>query len=266
MTKRDGGSQREQRGGRMGRRDRNLLSHQVFIDLESAIITRVYPPGTHLVEEDIAAEMGVSRMPVREAFRMLQRAGWIEVTPYAGARVRFPQLQELHAVFELRHRLGQFAAELAALRATPDEHGALRRLVEDGTAALDRGDTYVLAELNWDFHRVLASCAHNEALRRTLEDLDKQLRWHFAATTSARGRDSWTEHAQIVDAVLARDAPLAARLTFEHSRRSEAAYMRELMPYSPGAGAAAAEAPAPTEAAPAAVEAPTPGAAAEPSA
>jgi DNA-binding GntR family transcriptional regulator len=163
---------------------------------------------------------------------MLQRAGWIEVTPYSGARVRFPQLHELRAVFELRHRLGQFAAELAAMRATPEQHDRLRRLVEEGTAALEGGDRFAMAELNWEFHRVLAACTHNDALERTLDDLDKQLRWHFAATGSARGRETWLEHADIVAAVLAGDAPRAGQLTFEHSRRSEEAYMRELMSYS----------------------------------
>ena len=218
--------------GRGGRRGRSLLSHEIFIALESAIISREYPPGTHLVEEDIAAERGVSRMPVREAFRMLQRAGWIEVTPYAGARVRFPQLHELRAVFELRHRLGQFAAELAAMRATPEQHDRLRQLVQDGTTAVESSDRFAVAELNWEFHRVIAACTHNAALERTLDDLDKQLRWHFAATNSARGRESWLEHADIVAAVLAGDAARAGQLTFEHSRRSEEAYIRELMSYS----------------------------------
>jgi DNA-binding GntR family transcriptional regulator len=217
---------------RGGRRSRRLLSNEIFTALESAIIAREYPPGTHLVEEDIAAERGVSRMPVREAFRMLQRAGWIEVTPYAGARVRFPQLHELRAVFELRHRLGQFAAELAALRATPEQHERLRQLVDAGTAAAEGGDRFAVAELNWEFHRALASCTHNAALERTLDDLDKQLRWHFAATGTARGRESWIEHAGIIAAVLAGDPGRAGQLTFEHSRRSEEAYMRELMSYS----------------------------------
>lgn len=218
--------------GRGARRGRRLLSHEIFTALEAAIIAREYPPGTHLVEEDIAAERGVSRMPVREAFRMLQRAGWIEVTPYAGARVRFPELHELRAVFELRHRLGQFAAELAAMRATPEQHERLRELVEAGTAAAEGSDRFAVAELNWEFHRVLASCTHNAALERTLDDLDKQMRWHFAATGGARGRESWLEHADIIAAVLARDAARAGQLTFEHSRRSEEAYMRELMSYS----------------------------------
>src|SRR4051794_36378478 len=120
MTKPDGSAPRPKKA-RGPRRERDLLSHRVFTGLESAIINRVYPPGARLVEEEVAAEMGVSRMPVREAFRMLQRAGWIDVTPYAGAHVRYPQLHELREVFELRHRLGQFAAELAAVRATPDE-------------------------------------------------------------------------------------------------------------------------------------------------
>jgi len=235
MSKPDRSGPRSKRAARGQRRERDLLSHRVFTGLETAIINRTYPPGTRLVEEDVAEEMGVSRMPVREAFRMLQRAGWIDVTPYAGAHVRYPQLQELREVFELRHRLGQFAAELAAMRATPPQQDELRRLVREGTAAVARADTYELAELNWDFHRVLAACSHNESLQRTIEELDKQMRWHFAATSTVRGRDSWEEHAQIVVAVLAGDSESAGRLTYEHSLRSESAYMRQLMDFVPRA-------------------------------
>ena len=240
MTKRDAPAPKAKKGARVPRRERDLLSHRVFTGLESAIINRVYPPGARLVEEEIAAEMGVSRMPVREAFRMLQRAGWIDVTPYAGAHVRYPQLHELREVFELRHRLGQFAAELAAVRATPEERENLRRLVREGTAAVEAAETYEVAELNWEFHRALAASTHNDALQRTVDELDKQMRWHFAATGNVRGRDSWDEHAGIVAAVLAGDAEAAGRLTFEHSRRSEATYISQLMVYSPAATAPAA--------------------------
>lgn len=222
------------------RRDRDLLSQRVYAALEEAIITRVHPPGARLVEEEIAVEMGVSRNPVREAFRMLEHAGWIEVTPYAGASVRHPHLDELRDVFELRHQLGRFAAELAAVRATPDQRAALHRLVGEGSAAMERSDAYALAEINWEFHRVLAACANNRSLQRTLDELDKQMRWHFASTGAMRGHESWDEHERIVTAVLAGDAQLAGRLTFEHSRRSEDAFLRRLMPYSGAPEAAVA--------------------------
>jgi DNA-binding GntR family transcriptional regulator len=207
--------------------DAELLSQRVFAHLERAIIRRIHPPGTHLVEEEVAAEMGVSRMPVREAFRMLQREGWLEIQPYMGAHVRQPALNEVRDVFELRHRLGAFAAQLASDRATGEEIDTLKRVVVNGRTAAEASDIDALAELNWEFHRTLAKASRNELLTREIEELDKRVRWHFAATTNSRAKESWGEHEAIVDALVAHDAELAGRLTFEHSRRSEAAFLRE---------------------------------------
>lgn len=217
---RKGQPRRQRKGGE------RLLSQRVFAELERSIIRREHPPGTHLVEEEVAVAMGASRMPVREAFRMLEREGWLEIQPYAGAYVRQPGLNELRDVFELRHPLGATAAELASVRATPDQLAELQRLVAASAPALERGDMERLAELNWEFHRALARATGNALLERAIEDLDKRIRWHFAATLYSRAGESWHEHDAIVAAVVARDAELAGRLTFEHSRRSEAAFMR----------------------------------------
>jgi DNA-binding GntR family transcriptional regulator len=227
MAAANDGNKRRGRRNRSGRASAELLSHDVFSALERKIVHRLLPPGTHLVEEDVAAEMGVSRMPVREAFRMLQREGWLDIQPYMGAYVRQPALNEVRDIFELRHRLGAFAAELASERAEPEDLEQLSRLVAEGSVAIERADVDALAELNWQFHRTLARASRNELLTRQIEDLDKRVRWHFAATTTSRARDSWTEHGEIVEAVAAHDAGRAARLTFEHSRRSEAAFLRD---------------------------------------
>jgi DNA-binding GntR family transcriptional regulator len=210
------------------------MSDGVYAALESSIVRRVYPPGTHLVEEDIAAELGVSRMPVREAFRMLQQAGWVEVRPYAGAHVRHPDLRELRDLFELRHLVGPFAAQVAATRATPEQKKELQRIVRRGIAAVRKADDPALAELSLEFHRAVAACGHNDMLRRTLDDLDKKMRWHFASTGLMRGRETWEEHQRIVEAIAAGDGAEAHRVTLEHSRRSEEVFLRELFPHPRG--------------------------------
>jgi DNA-binding GntR family transcriptional regulator len=243
MAAADNGKKRQARRSRGGRPNAELLSHDVFAALERKIVHRMLPPGTHLVEEDIAAEMGVSRMPVREAFRMLQREGWLDIQPYMGAYVRQPALNEVRDIFELRHRLGAFAAELASERAVPADLEELGRLVAEGNAAAERSDVDALAELNWQFHRMLARAGRNELLTRQIEDLDKRVRWHFAATTTSRARDSWVEHEAIVQAVAAHDAGRAARLTFEHSRRSEAAFLRDQFSAVPAESLAAGAPP-----------------------
>lgn len=237
----DGGRKRQGRTQRKpGQGGERLLSQRVFAELERSIIRREHPPGTHLVEEEVAVAMGASRMPVREAFRMLEREGWLEIQPYAGAYVRQPGLNEIRDVFELRHPLGAVAAELASIRATPDQVAELKRLIDASRPAVEQHDIEQLAELNWEFHRALARAAGNALLERAIEDLDKRIRWHFAATLYARAGESWREHEAIVAAVAAQDAALAGRLTFDHSRRSEAAFVRAEYAENDGAEPAAA--------------------------
>ncbi|MGH2736541.1 MAG: GntR family transcriptional regulator, partial [Actinomycetota bacterium] len=105
---------------------KGLLSQQIFDEIETRIVQRTYPPGSHLAEDEIAAQLGVSRTPVREAFRMLSRAGWLEIQPHTGAYVRNPTIDEVRQVFEVRQTLEDRAARLAAHNITGPEMGELK--------------------------------------------------------------------------------------------------------------------------------------------
>lgn len=213
----------------MIKQDGKLLSQRVFDQLESAIIRRELPPGSHLVEDDIAKELGVSRTPVREAFGMLNRAGWLELHPHVGAYVRHPQLDEVRDVFELRETLEQRATELAVDRITPNELKQLDKVLQRGWKAVESADSDRISALNFSFHGIIARGAGNKLLIRILEDLEKQVRWHFSAVALARREDSWKEHEAILAAIKERDPKEAGRLIVEHNRRTREAYITSLV-------------------------------------
>ena len=206
-----------------------LMSQQVFQRLEAEILERSRPPGSRLVEDAIAAEFGVSRTPVREALRMLHRAGWLDLHPHAGAYVRRPGLEEVRDVFDLRQVLEREAGAFAARRATDADKARLREIVERGFAAKERGDVRQLLELNDEFHEVLATAAGNEILRHFLTELAKQVRWHFAAVVAVRANASWEEHQRLIEAIEAGDEAEAAKCAAEHSRRTQEAYIAQFL-------------------------------------
>jgi DNA-binding GntR family transcriptional regulator len=206
-----------------------LLSQRIFERLEALIGDRVYPPGTKLAEDEISTELGVSRTPVREAFKMLERAGWIQIQPHAGAFVRNPSMEEVRQVFEVRHCLEERAAQLAARHATEAQKRQLRKIIEKGRRAVDRQNAKQITELNSNFHRVIAESGRNQILARLVADLSRQVRWHFSAVATIGGADSWNEYEQILDAIEAGDAERAGRLAVQHSRRTQEAFFLQLL-------------------------------------
>lgn len=206
-----------------------LLSQQVFEQLESAIVRRELPPGTHLVEDDIALKLGVSRTPVREAFRMLARAQWLDLHAHVGAKVRHATLEEVRDLFEMRETLDRRATELAVGRTRPDQIQALENIIVKGWNAVADADSDRISSLNFDFHRTIAVAAGNQLLIRLLGDIEKQVRWHFTAVAVPRREGSWREHELILEAIKNEDTARAGELIVEHNRRTLEAYISALV-------------------------------------
>jgi DNA-binding GntR family transcriptional regulator len=188
--------------------------------LKHAILTGRLPPGRPLVENDLAAQLGVSKTPVREALKTLAGAGLVTMSPYKGATVRTVDDELAHSVYDIRILL-----EPEAVRRSV-EHGA--RSADGGThwaaaaAALESadraGDRADRSLANREFHRALYLGCGNDLMVGMLDGLRDQ-----TALVSAVVWDrspSWereaAEHRAILDAALAGDADLAARLLREH--------------------------------------------------
>lgn len=201
------------------------LRHAVLTEIRRRITEGQYPQGTRLFEDQIAAELTVSRNPVREALQALAKEGFVELEPRRGARVAKVSADRAAELFEVRGALEALMARLAAERRTDHDLAELRSIVAAGLEAVAAGDSAVLPGLNTRFHQCLGATARNQLLTQTIQDLSHVIQWVYARHVGRRGADSWAEHAAIVEAIAHGDGDAAERAAHEHIRGARSAYM-----------------------------------------
>lgn len=180
------------------------------------ILSGQYASGDRLGEVELAATLGVSRTPVREALRLLAAEGLVEVTPNKGARVVAWSPAELEEIFALRAQVEGLAARRAAERITAEALDELEQIAlahAKATAAGPDRDLDRVYELNGLFHggvvqaasggaslsSVVNSLVHSVVLHRTLHTFDdaameRSSRHHLEIVTAMRNRDpEWAE-------------------------------------------------------------------------
>jgi DNA-binding GntR family transcriptional regulator len=185
-----------------------------------AIIGRIQrgelEPGARLYEDKLAAELGVSRNPVRESIRALEATGLIEVVPRRGAYVAAIDRGDLVQILELRQILEAHAAELAARNADTAIVERLDRCIDDGVEASKRDDLVTAARCHRDFHLTIEAASGNRYIGDTVGPLRQRTELVFSMLSDQRGMLSWEEHRRIRDAIAAADPELARRRTLEH--------------------------------------------------
>lgn len=201
------------------------LRHAVLAEIRRRITEGVYAQGERLFEDQIAAELEVSRNPVREALQALAAEGFVELEPRRGARVARVPAERAAELFEVRAALEGLMARLAAERRTDADVHLLRSLVTRGHDALASGDRSSLPVLNTEFHAALGAAAGNGLLVETIEQLSHVIQWVYARHVGQRGAASWAEHAAIVEAVAAGDVEAAHRAAADHIAGARRAYM-----------------------------------------
>jgi len=195
-----------------------------YDQIRRGIVEGRYRPGERLVEQRIAEELDLSRTPVREAFRMLQSEGLVEVQPNRGVRVRGLTVDEIGDLYELRARLEAMAAERAAARATTHDLAELTAAETEFAAAVSDARTDDVSAIrrvfaaNERFHGIVVSAAHHERLTQSLaravdDTLVFQAFRHYQPAAMAR---SVLFHQMIAEAVRQREPDRAGRLVHEH--------------------------------------------------
>jgi DNA-binding GntR family transcriptional regulator len=192
------------------------LRDQVLTELRRRIIDAHYLPGERLTEDRLAADFGVSRNPVREALRVVEAEGFVEVQPRRGAVVATPDERTMRDMFAARAVLEPLAARLAADRASDDDLAQLRRLLDDARKATDDGDFVRVAELNSDLHRHVVRMSGNRWLLQFSVAMYRHVHWVFRLGASARAAHSWEEHVRLVEALEAHDADWAELAAADH--------------------------------------------------
>ncbi len=201
------------------------LREAVADDIRAQIIHGEFEPGVRLLEEEIAASLGVSRNPVREALQALSVEGFVEIVPRRGAHVAIVDAKRAVELFEVRLPLEGLVAELAAQRHTPDDVSALRAVVADARGKIAEGRLERLPDLNTRFHDGLCRAAGNELLTATLHRLSHLVQWVYATRIRERSDHSWNEHTALVDAIEQRDPALARTVSEGHVRAARVAFI-----------------------------------------
>ena len=190
----------------------------VLDSLKNAILTGRLPPGHALVENELAAQLGVSKTPVREALKTLAGAGLVTMSPYKGAAVRTVDDKLAHSVYDIRLLLEPEAVRRAVALGGPRlaEH---RRRAEEALAVADASDDQAKRSMaNRDFHRSLYLGCGNDLMVNILDDLRDQTA--LVSTVVWKRTPSWeqeaAEHRAILEAVSLGDAGRAADLLRTH--------------------------------------------------
>lgn len=154
------------------------LGLQVAESLSSAILEGQFKGGEQLVEQELQAFFGISRSPLREAFRELEKKGLVVIVPRKGTFVKAITKQDIEDNFPVRAALEGLAAQLAHQRITPEEIILLDTALETMKEAVETGNTRKFYEDHLRFHEIFIKASANELLIATLTSLRMQSLWH----------------------------------------------------------------------------------------
>jgi DNA-binding GntR family transcriptional regulator len=210
--------------------DVRSLRDRAYDDIREAILTGALRPGDRIKERDVAAQMGISTTPVKEALRRLEQEGLVVSQPRRGAVVGPLVLTPPAEILQIRADLEGYAARLAAEKMSAGQKAVLMRELEalESLAVDSADDRALVAEATSAFHHSIRHGADNVFLERflsTLAPFDRTIR-----IKSTLDPDEWTldraEHRSIVDAIVAGDGEAAERVMHEHIHRVIAFHAR----------------------------------------
>jgi DNA-binding GntR family transcriptional regulator len=220
---------RARRARPAARAGRSSRPHAIARWLEAAIIAGDLKPRERLVELDLAARFRVSRAPVREALRLLEREGLVS-TDTRGVHVATITLQEVADIFEILAHLEDLYTRRAAGDLKREDVERMSQVVDEMTRAVEQNDVHRYFELNIAFHGVIRLACRNRRLIALLDSLGKPtLRYrHLAMSLPGRLPVSLEEHRRILAALQAGDAETAGRHARESAERAYEALHRFL--------------------------------------
>jgi DNA-binding GntR family transcriptional regulator len=208
------------------------LPEQIATRLSELVVSGAYAPGQRIMEQALAAEFAVSRGPVREALRMLERDGLVTILPRRGALVTNLSIVEVKEIFDIRAMLNGLRDRLIA---EDPNRGKVLAVLEPQVVKLTRfardpkrGREYV--EVVWAINRILTAACPSARLKTILDSLARQtLRYsQLGLATAERRRQSVQHWQRLVEAIRKGDGATAERIARERVTDSRNAAIRAL--------------------------------------
>ncbi|MGH2513395.1 MAG: GntR family transcriptional regulator [Candidatus Limnocylindrales bacterium] len=158
---------------------RSVLADQVKDRILEGILSGEYPPESRIIETQVARELNTSQAPVREALRALEALGFVEITPFKGARLRRPSRAEILEAYAVRSALESLGARTAVPLMTEADIDELAGYCSAMQQAADAGDGRAVADADAKFHGRLLELAENRTLQKVWRSLEPFLRTYI---------------------------------------------------------------------------------------
>lgn len=199
----------------------NSLRQRVTRELRNAIISRTFQPGDRVIEEDIAAQMGISRGTVREALRQLEHEGLVVSYPYRGTEVAHISAEELQEVlFPIRLILERSAFLRVLPRLGVSDYAHLAAIIEEMQQAALAGDLMATVDLDVAFHRHIIQQANMPHLEQIWDAITPRMRVFFVRNNSTHASldEVVMEHRDLLRALEMRDEATVLKVLDAHIR------------------------------------------------
>jgi DNA-binding GntR family transcriptional regulator len=203
--------------------DRGSNTQRAYAEIRRRILDNTMPAGSQYLEQEMAALLGMSRTPVREALIRLAEERLVEVRPRHGVRVLPISPADMRDIYELLTELESLAARRVAEKGvSPHQIRALEQTITGMDTALARNDLAGWARADERFHSLLVAYSGNSRLVTTVSTFMDQVHRARMQTLAHRPRpvDSTRDHADLVKAIKARDPATAAKIHRAHRERA----------------------------------------------
>jgi len=194
------------------------LREIVYEELRNLILTGKIKPGTRMMEIELAEDMGVSRTPIREAIRKLEKEGLVVIEPRKGAYASEVSVKDMEDILEVRANLEGLAAYLAAERMTDAEKQALDDIKEKFMQAVVEGNMADMISIDTKFHHMIVESSRNNHLIHMVEQLQELvLRFRYIYYKDfKRAEDMIPEHKRIFEEIANGNGANARFEAFNH--------------------------------------------------
>jgi GntR family transcriptional regulator, vanillate catabolism transcriptional regulator len=195
------------------------LSYQAYKKIKALILTNKLTPGTKILQERIAEDLGISRMPLHKAFQMLENELLVEHVPRKGFYVRVVNLHEIADAFECREAIEGLAARRATENLTDNDIRFLYELFLPFAKDPVNADISKYEEADFNFHNTLLLKSENKILQK-MEMLSNIIIRTYQRGLIRGPGETYAEHMAIIDALKERNADKAEELLRNHFRMS----------------------------------------------
>jgi DNA-binding GntR family transcriptional regulator len=184
-----------------------LLSEDIAESIKAAIIKGKFKPGEKISEGDLAESMGISRTPLREAFRKLENEGFIEIIPRKGAMVTGVDPEEAYDLYEIKSTLEGLAARLAAENLKEKDIEKLEKINDELKDLIDQNDLEAFYKAHTRFHEGFVKQCGNERLIQMISNLNDHFKRFGLVSLTLPGQyeNAIRQHTEIIEAFHDRD-------------------------------------------------------------